>query len=132
MRATFFPIGSRVDEDADVAKRSRKKGIQSKPLLLPSQTLAASPLLAQRLFRERTKEALARLGIKRQRVFPPTLRGPLNLHSIEQAADLGYRVAMWSIDSLDWRGLSRTEVIRNIQGYVGAGISDSALGRRSR
>ena len=119
VRATFFLIGSRVDEDADVAKRIAEEGhsIGNHSYSHPKLT-KASPLLAQEL--ERTKEALARLGISDNGFFRPPY-GAAEPSLIEQAADLGYRVAMWSIDSLDWRGLSRTEVIRNIQGYVEPG-----------
>ena len=38
-----------------------------------------------------------------------------------EIANFGYRVAMWSIDSLDWRGLSKDEVINNIMTQVGPG-----------
>lgn len=56
VRATFFLIGSRVDEDADVAKRIAEEGhsIGNHSYSHPKLT-KASPLLAQEL--ERTKEA---------------------------------------------------------------------------
>ncbi len=119
VRATFFLIGSRVEEDSDVAKRIADEGhsIGNHTYSHPKLT-KASPRLQQELTQAR--EALGRLGITDNGFFRPPY-GAAEPSLIEQAASLGYRVAMWSVDSLDWRGLSRAEVIRNIQGYVEPG-----------
>lgn len=119
VRATFFLIGSRVEEDPDVVKRIADEGhsIGNHTYSHPKLT-KASPVLAQEL--QKCKDALARLGLSDNGFFRPPY-GAAEPSLIEQAADLGYRVAMWSIDSLDWRGLSRAEVMRNIEGYVEPG-----------
>ncbi|HHX28508.1 MAG: polysaccharide deacetylase family protein [Bacillota bacterium] len=119
VRATFFLLGSRIDENPEVAKRILDEGhsignhTYSHPKLV-----AASPELPQEL--EKCREAMARLGIGDNGFFRPPY-GAAEPSLVEQARDLGYRVAMWSIDSLDWRGLSRAEVMRNIKGYVEPG-----------
>jgi peptidoglycan/xylan/chitin deacetylase (PgdA/CDA1 family) len=116
VRATFFLIGSRVEEDPDVAKRIVDEGhsIGNHTYSHPKLT-AASPDLPEEL--QKARGAMARLGISDNGFFRPPY-GAAEPSLVEQAKELGYRVAMWSVDSLDWRGLSRAEVLRNVQGYV--------------
>lgn len=116
VRATFFLIGSRIDEDPDIAKRIADEGhsIGNHTYSHPKLT-AASPELPQEL--QKARDAMARLGLSDNGFFRPPY-GAAEPSLVEQAKQLGYRVAMWSVDSLDWRGLSRAEVFRNVQGYV--------------
>jgi len=119
VKATFFLIGSRVEEDPEIAKRIADEGhaIGNHTYSHPKLT-KASPLLAEEL--RKTREALEKLGLGDNGFFRPPY-GAAEPSLVEQAADLGYRVAMWSVDSLDWRGLSKTEVVRNVEGYVQPG-----------
>lgn len=119
VKATFFLIGKRVEEDPEIAKRIAAEGhaVGNHTYSHPKLT-AASPALPREL--ARAKEAMAKVGLSDNGLFRPPY-GAAEPSLIEQAASLGYRVAMWSVDSLDWRGLSRAEVVRNIEGYAGLG-----------
>lgn len=119
VKATFFLIGNRIEADADVVRRIAKEGhaIGNHSYSHPALQ-SASPQVVQEI--EKTKGILAAMGLTDSGMFRPPY-GAAEPSLIEQVAGMGYKVAMWSVDSLDWRGLSRAEVFRNIEGYVEPG-----------
>jgi peptidoglycan/xylan/chitin deacetylase (PgdA/CDA1 family) len=64
--------------------------------------------------------ALKPLGQSGHGLFRPAY-GAANPSLVVQVSSLGYKIAMWSVDSLDWEGLSSAEVRRNVENYVSAG-----------
>jgi peptidoglycan/xylan/chitin deacetylase (PgdA/CDA1 family) len=116
VKATFFLIGKRIEEDPDVAKRIADEGhsIGNHTYSHPELTEASDSLPEEIA---KAKQAIEAVGVTDNGFFRPPY-GAAEPSLVEQVADLGYRIAMWSIDSLDWRGLSRTEVVKNVEGYV--------------
>lgn len=116
VKATFFLIGKRIEEEPDIAGRIASEGhaVGNHTYSHPELT-SASPSLPEELTKAR--EAMAALGMSDNGLFRPPY-GAAEPSLVEQAANLNYRIAMWSVDSLDWRGLSKAEVVRNVSGYV--------------
>ncbi len=116
VKATFFLIGKRVQEDPAVVKRIADEGH-----LIGNHTYShanldkAGPNVEQEL--SQMEATLKPLGLSGNALFRPAY-GSANPSLVLQVSNLGYKVAMWSVDSLDWRGLSSAEVIRNVENYV--------------
>ncbi len=113
VKASFFLIGNRVDEYPDVAKRIVDEGhiVGNHTYTHPELSKASGDVLRQEL--SLTEKALSRLGVSGTAFFRPPY-GAISPSLVEEAGSLGYRVALWSIDSLDWRGLPKDRVVSNI------------------
>lgn len=112
VKATFFLIGKRVEENPQIAKRIAEEGH-----LIGNHTYShanldtASPRLQEEL--AQAEAAFKPLGISGNGLFRPAY-GAANPSLVEQVSNLGYKTALWSVDTLDWRGLSAAEVFRNV------------------
>ena len=113
VKGTFFLIGKRVEENPQIAKRIVDEGH-----LIGNHTYnhanldKAGPEVEQEL--SKAEAAFKPLGFTGNGLFRPAY-GAANPSLIEQVSNLGYKVAMWSVDTLDWRGLSAAEVFRNVE-----------------
>ena len=116
VKATFFLIGKRVQEDPAIVKRIAEEGH-----LIGNHTYShadldkASPEVEQEL--SKMEATLKPLGLSGNALFRPAY-GAANPSLVEQVSNLGYKIAMWSVDSLDWRGLSSAEVFRNVNNNI--------------
>lgn len=116
VKATFFVIGKRVEENPEVAKRIAAEGhLLGNHTYSHPQLDKESPAVEQEI--SKTEAALRKIGQSGNGLFRPAY-GAANPSLVVQVANLGYKVAMWSVDSLDWRGLSASEVRRNVENYV--------------
>lgn len=120
VKATFFLIGNRVEEYPEVTRRIVDEGHE-----IGNHTYShpnTGKPMGQRLKEEidNMEKTLAPFGVATSYLFRPPY-GALSVPAVLEIANFGYRVAMWSIDSLDWRGLSKDEVINNIMTQVGPG-----------
>ncbi len=118
--ATFFVIGNRVAEFPEMARRIVEEGhvIGNHTYSHPELTKAAGGKLLKEL--SSTDRELETVGLGPTRYFRPPY-GAASPSLVEESANLGYRVAMWSVDSLDWRGLSKSEVKNNVLAQVTPG-----------
>ena len=119
VKATFFVIGKRVEENPELAKRIAAEGhlIGNHTYSHPQLDKVGSAV-EQEL--SKTESALKKIGLCGNGLFRPAY-GAANPSLVVQVSSLGYKVAMWSVDSLDWRGLSASEVRRNVENYVAPG-----------
>ncbi len=116
VKATFFLIGKRVEEFPEVAKRIANEGhLVGNHSYSHADLDKASSLMEQEL--TKAQAAFKKLGFSDNYIFRPAY-GAANPSIVEQVANLGYKVAMWSVDSLDWTGLSAAEVFRNVSGSI--------------
>lgn len=119
IKATFFLIGKRVQEDPAVVRRIVDEGhlignhTYSHPRLLKE-----GPGLQDEL--SKMEDTLKPFGVTAHTLFRPPY-GAANPSLVTQASNLGYKLALWSVDSLDWQGLSASQVARNVLNYVSAG-----------
>ena len=119
VKATFFLIGKRVEENPQIAKRIAEEGhLVGNHTYSHANLDKASPEVAQELSKAET--AFKAQGLSGNGLFRPAY-GAANPSLIEQVSNLGYKVAMWSVDTLDWRGLSAAEVFRNVESAMTPG-----------
>ncbi len=120
VRATFFLIGNRIEHFPEVTRRIVEEGH-----LIGNHTYShpntGKPLGEQlRTELERTEAALAAFNVSPSYLFRPPY-GALTAPAAVEVANMGYRLALWSIDSLDWRGLTKEEVLNNIIPQIAPG-----------
>ncbi len=112
VRATFFLIGKRVEENPQIAKRIAEEGhLVGNHTYSHANLDTASPRLQQEL--SKAEAAFKPLGFSGNGLFRPAY-GAANPSLVEQVSNLGYKTALWSVDTLDWRGLSAAEILRNV------------------
>ncbi len=61
----------------------------------------------------------------RPRFFRP-LYGALNDETIRMVMCLGYKILFWDVDSLDWAGMTATQVSNNVLSHTGPGSGYAA------
>lgn len=120
VRATFFLIGNRVEEYPETTRRIIDEGH-----LIGNHTYShpntGKPLGQQlRLEIERMEATLEPYNIAPSFLFRPPY-GALSVPAALEVANMGYRLALWSVDSLDWRGLTKAEVLNNVMSQVEPG-----------
>lgn len=119
IKATFFLIGKRIQENPDTVRRIASEGhLIGNHTYSHAQLTASGPDVEREI--SRMEETLKPYGLLGNNLFRPAY-GAVNPSLVVQVSDLGYRVALWSVDSLDWQGLSSAEVRRNVEGYVSPG-----------
>ncbi len=120
VRATFFLIGNRVEKYPEVTRRIVEEGhlIGNHTYTHPNTGKPLGEQLRTEL--ERTEAALAVFGVSPSYLFRPPY-GALTAPAALEVANMGYRLALWSVDSLDWRGLTKEEVLNNVLPHIAPG-----------
>lgn len=120
VRASFFLLGSRIEKYKDVALRIKNEGhvIGNHTYWHPQLTEENIDRLVWEM--EQTEQIIEQtLGVKTTMFRAPY--GALNEKHIEKLNELGYKGIGWSIDSEDWRSLSKEEVKQNILNEIHPG-----------
>jgi len=120
VRATFFLIGNRIEQYPEVTRRIINEGH-----LIGNHTYShpntGKPMGEQlRVEIERMEAALKPFNASTSHLFRPPY-GALTAPAAQEVGKFGYRLALWSVDSLDWRGLSKEEIVNNIMTQMGPG-----------
>ncbi|MFC4775540.1 polysaccharide deacetylase family protein [Paenibacillus sp. GCM10023252] len=114
VRATFFIIGSRAVEYPTLVKRIHKEGHD---IGNHSYNHAVFSLLSESAYRKQlgqTDDVLASLvGYHPRFIRPPY--GEVLPSQVAWAKLSGYVIVNWDVDSVDWRSLSSSLVLRNIR-----------------
>ena len=123
VKATFFVVGTQIKKYPATFRRIVREGhdIGSHSY----EHLKFSELTAAQISYQLRKnnEIIHSLGGPRQlRIFRPPY-GALDPESIHDISKQNYQIILWTIDSLDWRGLSKTQVDKNVlpkikNGYI--------------
>ncbi|MGN7413346.1 polysaccharide deacetylase family protein [Paenibacillus sp. SAF-068] len=120
VRATFFIVGSRAEKHPDLVKRIVKEGHM---VGNHSYNHPEFSKLSMNAFRKQilhTGDIIRRLaGYTPKMIRPPY--GDINEEQLRWAARQHYSIVNWNVDSLDWKGLSKTEVKDNILSAVKPG-----------
>ncbi|MHA6528974.1 polysaccharide deacetylase family protein [Paenibacillus sp. BAC0078] len=120
VKATFFIVGSRAAKHPDLVKRIIREGhaVGNHSYNHPQfGKISVNEFRSQIIRTENIIDALA--GYKPRLIRPPY--GDINEQQLQWAKAHGYKLVNWNVDSLDWRGLSRSQVRNNIVSHAGKG-----------
>lgn len=113
VRATFFMIGSQVEENAELARRVSDEGHE-----IGNHTFTHDGIRTKtqrELCREiiKTEEAISGACGRNPSLFrPPT--GWCSATVSSAAKENGYEIVMWSVDTEDWQGRSAESIISTV------------------
>lgn len=120
VKATFFVVGSRAKKHPALVKRMIREGhaIGNHSYNHPQFVkLEMKEFRTQIIETENIIQALA--GYKPRLIRPPY--GDISEQQLKWAKNHGYKLVNWNVDSLDWKGLSKTQVRNNILSHAGKG-----------
>ncbi|WP_019910765.1 polysaccharide deacetylase family protein [Paenibacillus sp. HW567] len=120
VKATFFIVGSRAAKHPDLVKRIIQEGhaVGNHSYNHPQfGKISVNEFRSQIIRTENIIDALA--GYKPRLIRPPY--GDINEQQLQWAKAHGYKLVNWNVDSLDWRGLSKSQVRNNIVSHAGKG-----------
>lgn len=120
VKATFFLVGFWLDKYPEETKAIAESGCEI-------GNHSNNHLQMSKLSEEKIKEELAYVNDKVCELTgktPVCFRAPFGDYDnelIETAAGLGLKTIQWSVDSLDWKGLSATEITSRVTKNVNNG-----------
>ncbi|MEK4452402.1 polysaccharide deacetylase family protein [Paenibacillus sp. FSL L8-0506] len=120
VKATFFVVGSRAEKHPALVKRMIREGhaIGNHSYDHPQFVkLKMHDFRSQIIETENIIQTLA--GYKPRLIRPPY--GDISEQQLRWAKNHGYKLVNWNVDSLDWKGLSKTQVRNNILANAGKG-----------
>ncbi|MFD1175720.1 polysaccharide deacetylase family protein [Paenibacillus puldeungensis] len=120
VKATFFIVGSRAKKFPTLVKR-----IHSEGHLIGNHSFS-HPAFKKRSLKQfqneilRTEKVIQRtVGYRPKLIRPPY--GEIKEEQVKWLKKNGYMIVNWDVDSLDWKGLSKEKVKRNVLSSVGPG-----------
>ncbi|WP_445670276.1 polysaccharide deacetylase family protein [Paenibacillus sp. FSL P4-0338] len=120
VKATFFVVGSRAEKHPALVARMIREGHAIGNHSYNHPQFSKLSMNAFRIQIIRTENILQLLaGYKPKLIRPPY--GDINEPQVKWAKSHGYKLVNWNVDSLDWRGLSKTQVKHNILSRAGRG-----------
>lgn len=120
VKATFFAVGDRAKKHPDLVKRIHDEGHSIGNHSYNHAQLNKLSLDKFKSQIERTNTILKSLtGVNPRLIRPPY--GDINEEQLQWARKNGYKVVNWNVDSLDWKGLNKEEVKKNVLSAVGPG-----------
>lgn len=120
VKATFFITGVRADAAPDVLQRIQNSGheIENHGYKHLKMDVLTDAQIKQNL-NEGTSAIQRITGIRPTYFRPPY--GALDVAATQAIAQDGYKIVLWTIDSLDWRGLSAEQIKANVLPKVAPG-----------
>ncbi|MEC0239586.1 polysaccharide deacetylase family protein [Paenibacillus dokdonensis] len=120
VKATFFVVGSRAKKHPDLVARIIREGhvIGNHSYNHPQfHKLTMTEYMDQII---RTENILYGItGYKPKLIRPPY--GDITENQLRWAKREGYKIVNWNVDSLDWKGISKEAVKRNVMTTAGQG-----------
>ncbi len=122
VKATFFVVGSQIEKYPTIFKRMIREGhdiANHGYRHLKITELTANQLKSQL---ELNTALMKKYKAAGRLVFRPPY-GALDPTTIQTISKHGYKIALWTIDSRDWRSLNKSQVIKNVvsnfkNGYI--------------
>ena len=113
VKATFFFVGQNTMSHPDVARRTLAEGhaIGNHTWAHPRLTKATAATVGDELDRAATtlKQVIGQAPV----MFRPPF-GYLNTTIVTEAQRRGLKIILWDVDSLDWKSLSRNEIVGRV------------------
>ncbi|MBQ9716213.1 MAG: polysaccharide deacetylase family protein [Clostridia bacterium] len=120
VKATFFLVGFWVDNFADMAKQIDARGHE---IGTHSQTHPHMPTLTADKMRDElatSSQKITDITGKKVTLFRPPF-GDYNNTLVSVCEDMGILPIQWDVDSLDWKGLSASQIHDRVAKRVGNG-----------
>ncbi len=120
VQATFFVVGKRAEDYPGLVSRMKREGhaIGNHSYDHPLFTkIPLSQFQKQILTTDKIIQHI--VGYRPKLIRPPY--GDITEEQLKWAKKQGYKIVNWNVDSLDWKGLNKNEVKRNILSSVGRG-----------
>lgn len=120
VRATFFVVGHRVKKHPDLLRRIHNEGhVIGNHSYSHPQFSNKSVIQFQKEI-QRTEDIIAELIGYRPRLIRPPY-GEINENQVRWAKQHGYKLVNWNVDSLDWKGINKEKVKKNVLNAAGPG-----------
>ncbi|MNC24370.1 Peptidoglycan-N-acetylglucosamine deacetylase [compost metagenome] len=120
VHATFFIVGSRAEKHPDLVARMIREGhaVGNHSYNHPEfGKISVNAFRTQIIRTENIINTMA--GYKPRLIRPPY--GDISEPQLKWAKAQGYKLVNWNVDSLDWKGLSKSQVRNNIIAHAGKG-----------
>jgi peptidoglycan-N-acetylglucosamine deacetylase len=113
IKATFFVVGTQIIKYPTTFQRMIREGHEIGSHSF--QHLKISELSAAKIKYQLThnNQIIRQFSGTPEMIFRPPY-GALDPTSVETIHKLGYRIILWTVDSLDWRGLKEKQVVTNV------------------
>ena len=121
VRATFFLIGSMAEKHKDVVERISKEGHEIGNHTYFHSNLSQMAPWQILLDLNKANNVFFDITGKHVKVVRPPY-GALNPPAVKTIGDEGYNILLWTVDSLDWWGISKEEVIENVLPKIKSGF----------
>ncbi|WP_459503215.1 polysaccharide deacetylase family protein [Bacillus sp. C1] len=108
--ATFFVVGQQIQWCPSMLKRIEKEGhaLGNHSWSHPKLTHLTTSQIKEEILR--TENEIIKLTGEKTTLFRPPY-GEFTTADLNFISELGYKLIMWSVDTLDWTGLSAEEII---------------------
>ncbi|HPO81151.1 MAG: polysaccharide deacetylase family protein [Bacillota bacterium] len=121
VRATFFLIGSLAESHRDIVERIHREGHEIGNHTYFHSNLSRMAPWQVLLDLRKAREVFSDITGDDVLVMRPPY-GALDPPAVKAIGDEGYSILLWTVDSLDWWGLSKEEVVENILPKVEKGV----------
>lgn len=113
IKATFFLLGENIEKFPDIAKRIADEGhvVGNHTYDHPNLTKVSDEEYHHQI--QKADEVIQRVVGYKPRFFRPTY-GAINENQVKWANDQRMMVIQWSIDTLDWKGLSAEQIAETV------------------
>lgn len=120
VRATFFVVGHRAEKHPDLLRRIHSEGhiIGNHSYSHPQFGSRSVIQFQQEILR--TEQIIANIIGYRPRLIRPPY-GEITENQVRWVKQHGYKLVNWNVDSLDWKGIDKEKVKRNVLNAAGAG-----------
>lgn len=122
VKATFFVVGTQIQKYPVTFKRIIREGHEIGSHSFQHLKISGLPMNQVKYQLNHNAEIIRKYGGTSKKIFRPPY-GAVDPKSIQFIGKEGYKIILWTIDSLDWRGLKKQQVINNVvpkikQGYI--------------
>ncbi|MGL4911982.1 MAG: polysaccharide deacetylase family protein [Romboutsia sp.] len=113
IKATFFLVGSWIDDNEELVKRINEKGheLSNHSNTHADMTALSTEDITKEL--EATSNKIYEITGQKSNLYRPPF-GEFNKKSMEVCDALGYKVIKWDVDSLDWKEIGPMHVTERV------------------
>lgn len=120
VKATFFVIGTQIQKYPATFRRIIREGHEIASHGYQHIKISELPPAKVQWQLQRNSEIIFKNGGPKQLLFRPPY-GALDPSAVQAIGKKGYRIILWTIDSLDWRGLKKNQVVKNVVPFMKKG-----------